>query len=201
MHKHINSWRDSSSAFEQQLARNIQELNGKFPPHWDHFVTCLQNNTIDRVVDIGCGVGAYYPITSQMGLEYIGYDYSQHAVDLAIQTWGGNFICKNYKDITHQHLKPGDLVVANALCDVLPNGNECLRNLLQIQADNLLIQRIRITSIPSFSVEYEAYGIMTYEFHHNSQQLTQDIEQNGYVSTYHKLYNDVFDLEVSIKNG
>ena len=96
MYKHINSWRDSSSAFEQQLARNIQELQGKFPPHWDHFVTYLKNNNIDRVVDIGCGAGAYYAITSQMGIEYVGYDYSQHAVDLATKAWDGNFICKNY---------------------------------------------------------------------------------------------------------
>ena len=70
---------------------------------------------------------------------------------------------------------------------------------IQIGADNLLIQRIRTTNIPSFSVEYEAYGIMTYEFYHNSQQLSQDIEQNGYIATYYRLYDNVFDIEMSKK--
>jgi len=199
MNQHIDSWKNSSSAFEQQLERNIQELNGQFPPHWIHFVEHVQNTPINRIVDVGCGAGAYCHISTQMGIEYIGYDYSQHAIDLATKTWGGNFICKNYKELTPQDIQTGDIVVANALCDVLPNGDECLRSLLQIGADNLLIQRIRTTNIPSFSVEYEAYGIMTYEFYHNSQQLSQDIEQNGYIATYYRLYDNVFDIEMSKK--
>ena len=199
MHKHINSWRDSPEAFEQQLARNIKELKGNFPTHWNDFVDYLKNTSVNRVVDIGCGAWAYYPITTQMGLEYVGYDYSQHAIDLAIQTWGGNFVCKNYKDITSSDIKKGDAIVANALCDVLPNGNECLKHLLHLGANNLLIQRVRTTNIPSFFMEYKAYGIMTYEFYHNSQQLAQDIEQNGYMSTYHKLYDNVLDLKISKK--
>ena len=197
MNQHIDSWKNYYSAFEQQLSRNIQELNGQFPPHWIHFVNYLKNNSVKRVVDVGCGAGAYYPITTQMGFEYIGYDYSQHAVDLATKTWGGNFICKNYKELTYQDIREGDVVVANALCDVLPNGDECLRHLLQIGSDNLLIQRIKTTTTPSHSVEYEAYGIMTYEFYHNSQQLAKDIEQNSYAVTYHRLYDNVFDLEIT----
>ena len=199
MNQHIDSWKNSSSAFEQQLERNIQELNGQFPPHWIHFVEHVQNTPINRIVDVGCGAGAYCHISTQMGIEYIGYDYSQHAIDLATKTWGGNFICKNYKELTPQDIQTGDIVVANALCDVLPNGDECLRSLLQIGADNLLIQRIRTTNIPSFSVEYEAYGFMTYEFYHNSRQLAQDIEQNSYIVTYHRLYDNIFDLEITKK--
>ena len=199
MNQHIDSWKNSSSAFEQQLERNIQELNGQFPPHWIHFVQHVQNTPINRIVDVGCGAGAYCHISTQMGIEYIGYDYSQHAIDLATNTWGGNFICKNYKELTPQDIQTGDIVVANALCDVLPNGDECLRHLLQIGSDNLLIQRIRTTNVPSFSVEYEAYGIMTYEFYHNSRQLTQDIEQNSYIVTYHRLYDNIFDLEITKK--
>ena len=173
--------------------------DGQFPPHWIHFVEHVQNTPINRIVDVGCGAGAYCPISEKMEIEYIGYDYSQHAIDLATKTWGGNFICKNYKELTPQDIQTGDIVVANALCDVLPNGDECLRSLLQIGADNLLIQRIRTTNIPSFSVEYEAYGIMTYEFYHNSRQLAQDIEQNSYIVTYHRLYDNIFDLEITKK--
>jgi|TARA_R110000824_G_scaffold147323_3_gene316812 2-polyprenyl-3-methyl-5-hydroxy-6-metoxy-1,4-benzoquinol methylase len=197
MHKHIDSWKNSSGAFEQQLARNMQELNGQFPPHWVHFIDCLKKQTVARVVDIGCGAGVYYHISTQMDTEYIGYDYSQHAVDLAIKTWNGNFICKNYQEITPHDIEEGDLVIGNALCDVLPNGDECLRHLLQLESNNLLIQRIKTTQEPSFFTEYNAYGIMTYEFYHNFEQLTQDIKDYGYIATYHKLYDDVFDLELN----
>jgi len=148
-------------------------------------------------VDVGCGAGAYCHISTQMGIEYMGYDYSQHAIDLATKTWGGNFICKNYKELTPQDIQTGDIIVANALCEVLPDGDKCLRHLLQIGANNLLIQRVRSTNTPSFSKEYEAYGIMTYEFYHNAKQLSLDINNSGYKVTYHRLYDDVFDLEIA----
>ena len=199
MRQHIDSWKNSSTAFKQQLDRNIQELNGQFPPHWVHFINHVKNNPVNRIVDVGCGAGVYCHLAEQMGLDYMGYDYSQHAVDLAIKTWGDKFICKNYQELTPEDIKTDDLIVANALCDVLPNGDECLRHLLQMGSDKLLIQRIRITSTSSYSVEYEAYGIMTYEFYHNSEQLSKDIEQNSYIATYHRLYDNVFDLEITKK--
>jgi hypothetical protein len=87
--------------------------------------------------------------------------------------------------------------VANALCDVLPRGDECLRHLLKLGADSLLIQRVRITESPQYSRTYQAYDIMTYEFYHNSQQLAKDIEQDSHMVTYYRLYDDVFDLEIT----
>jgi len=197
MYEHINSWRDSSAAFEQQLGRNIQELKGEFPPHWIHFIDYVKNSPAQRVVDIGCGCGSYCNLSKQLGIDYIGYDYSQHAVDLATKTWNGTFVCKDYQELTSEDVKVGDLVVANALCDVLPSGDKCLRHLLKLGADYLLIQRVRITESPQYSRTYKAYDIMTYEFYHNSKQLAQDIKDHGYVVTYHKLYDDVFDLEIA----
>jgi len=198
MHKHIDSWKNSEQAFIQQLDRNLSELRGQFPPHWIHFVNYLKNNTIKRVVDIGCGAGVYCHVSQLMEIDYIGYDYSQHAIGLATRTWGGNFICKNYQEIISQDIEAGDLIVANALCDVLPNGDECLRHLLQLGSDNLLIQRINITDSPSFFTEYNAYGIMTYGFCHNSQQLSSDIEDNNYEAIYYQLHDDnAFDLEIT----
>ena len=197
MSEHINSWRDSSAAFEQQLDRNLQELKGQFPPHWIHFIDYVKNSSPQRVVDIGCGCGSYCNLSNQLGIDYIGYDYSQHAVDLATRTWRGDFVCRDYQEITSGDVKGGDLVVANALCDVLPNGDECLRHLLKLGADSLLIQRVRISESPQYSRTYQAYDIMTYEFYHNSQQLASDIEEHSYTVTYHKLYDEVFDLEIT----
>ena len=202
MSEHINSWRDSSVAFEQQLDRNLQELKSEFPPHWIHFIDYVKNSPgpasgRGRVVDIGCGCGSYCYLSKRLGIDYIGYDYSQHAVDLATQTWDGDFVCKDYQELTSEDVKGGDLVVANALCDVLPRGDKCLRHLLKLGADSLLIQRVRITESPQYSRTYQAYDIMTYEFYHNSQQLARDIKDHDYEVTYHKLYDDVFDLGVA----
>lgn len=197
MSEYINSWRDSSVAFQQQLDRNLQELKGEPPPHWIHFINHVKNNRPQRIVDIGCGCGSYCNFSNQLGIDYIGYDYSQHAVDLATRTWGGNFVCKDYQEITSEDIQKGDLIVANALCDVLPNGDECLRHLLGLGAHSLLIQRMRISESPQYSRTYQAYDIMTYEFYHNSQQLAKDIEQSNYMVDYYNLYDNVFDLEIT----
>ena len=131
-----------------------------------------------------------------MGLDYIGYDYSQHAVDLAITTWGGKFVCKNYQELIPEDIQSGDLVVANALCDVLPNGHHCLQHLLSLEARYLLIQRVRTTSLPSFSMQYKAYDIITYEYYHNTIDLSTTISEHKYNVSYHRLYDDIFDLEI-----
>ena len=90
------------------------------------------------------------------------------------------------------------MVVANALCDVLPNGDECLKHLLNIVPNHLLVQRVRLTKSPSFFREYEAYGIMTYEFYHNAEDLEKQVQDAGYRVSYHNLYgDDIFDLELS----
>ena len=197
MHKHINSWKNSEQAFISQLDRNLTELHNKFPPHWIHFVDYLKNRAPKRVVDVGCGAGTYCHLSRRLGIDYIGYDYSQHAVDLATKMWHGEFVCRDYQELTSEDIKRADLVVANALCDVLPYGDKCLRHLLKLDADHLLIQRVRVTESAQYSQTYKAYDIMTYEFYHNSQQLAQDIQDNGYTATYHKLYDDVFDLEIA----
>ena len=69
--------------------------------------------------------------------------------------------------------------------------------MLQLGANHLLIQRVRITESTQYSQTYKAYDIITYEFYHNSQHLDQDIQDNGYTATYHRLYDDVFDLEIT----
>ena len=196
MHQHIDSWKNSSTAFEQQLDRNIQELNGQFPPHWVHFINHVKNNPVNRIVDVGCGAGVYCHLAEQMGLDYIGYDYSQHAVDLAIKTWGDKFVCKNYQGLTPEDIKVDDLIVANALCDVLPNGHHCLQPLMSLEGQCILMQRVRITSLPSFSMQYKAYDITTYEYYHNTTDLSTAISSHGYNVTYHRLYDEIFDLEI-----
>ena len=196
IYKHLDSWKSSRQTFEQQLSRNKEELRNGFPPHWIDFVQLVKQLKPKRVVDVGCGAGAYSFISEKLGVEYMGYDYSQNAIDIATENWGENFVCKSYQDITPEDINQGDLVVANAICDVLPNGDECLRHLLSINAYNILIQRVRLTDKKSYFTEYQAYDIMTYEFYHNEKQLDQDIIEAGYEVKKINLYEDIFDLYI-----
>ena len=195
-YKHLDSWKNSKSAFKQQLDRNKQELQNRFPPHWIDFVEIVRSINPSRIVDIGCGAGVYCFISEKLDIEYIGYDYSQNAIDVAKESWYGNFVCKSYQEVTSKDLNEGDFVVANAICDVLPNGDECLRHLLSLDADNLLVQRVRLTNKESYFTEYQAYDIMTYEFYHNGEQLHRDIIQSGYELKKINLYEDIFDLYI-----
>ena len=200
-YKHIDSWKNSTDAFNSQLQRNIAELHGAFPPHWDNFLNVIRRTKdLTRVVDIGCGAGSYCFLTRENGLDYIGYDYSEYAVSLAKSTWGGTFVTANYNDITEDHISSGDMIVANALCDVLPNGNECLDYLLSLGADNLLIQRVRITSEDNHFIEYKAYDLMTYEFYHNEDELFSVIENYGYNIETVCLYDNIYDLVIGRNN-
>lgn len=201
-YKHIDSWKNSQIAFKRQLELNKKQLAGEFPPHWNNFVRVLKRNRPTRVVDIGCGAGCYYPICKNLEIDYIGYDYSDRAVFLADEAWGwpGAFFNLEYKNITPEHIDTGDLIVANALADVLPNGNECVEHLLSLGANELLIQRIRITEQPNHFKEYKAYDIMTYEFYHNREQLMSTIDYYEYklgkVTRLFTPAEDIFDIEI-----
>ena len=87
MYEHIVSWKNSKEAFEQQLDVNIRELNQGFPPHWQHFVSYMDEIEIDRVIDVGCGAGVYGYISKKLNKNYIGYDYSDYAIELAESVW------------------------------------------------------------------------------------------------------------------
>ena len=197
MHKHIDSWKQSRSTFEQQLERNMYELNTSYPPHWINFISVVESSPdIKRVVDVGCGAGVYHNLCEKLKVEYVGYDYSRDAIEIAESTWGGNFNCLDYKDLTEEHILDTDLVVANALFDVLPNGNEALETLLKLKPKRLLAQRVRLTQNDSYFEEYSAYDIMTYKFFHDSDELFGTIKANNYSFEYVNLYENVFDLEL-----
>ena len=195
-YKHLDSWKNSTSAFKQQLDRNKQELQNGFPPHWIDFIEIARHLAPKRIVDVGCGAGVYCFISEKLDIDYIGYDYSQHAIDLATENWGENFVCKSYQELGPENICDGDFVVANAICEVLTNGDECLRHLMALNADNILVQRVRLTNKKSYFTEYQAYDIMTYEFYHNEETLHRDIIQSGYELKKINLYEDIFDLYI-----
>jgi trans-aconitate methyltransferase len=183
-----SNWQHASEkAFDQQLYRNLQQLRDKHPIHWQHLFEHLDMLSelcphLNTVVDVGCGIGVYYQLlqTHRSHLVYYGIDYASSAIKIAKETWAassGRFI---EWDIFHS-VPPGihldaSIVVANALLDVLPNGDEGLDTLLSYSPAALILQRVRVTEKPSYNIPYQVYGeIDTFEFYHNKENLFKQL--------------------------
>ena len=191
-----SGWKEASTkAFQQQFALNLRELNDP-PPHWRFFLEELGRvKEAERVLDIGCGVGSFAKLLRMWhgDVKYVGYDYSDAAIKTAKAMWGefGEFEEKDYHDISHQDIKNGDVIVANALCDVLPDGDECFDHILSLGAKNVIFLRVRITEKQSYYEEYEAYGeINTYAFYHNEDTIDKMIRKHGYGPPRFSYYSD-----------
>ena len=191
-----SGWKEASTkAFQQQFALNLRELNDP-PTHWRFFLEELGRiKGASRVVDIGCGVGSISKLLRMWhgNFGYIGYDYSEAAIKTAASMWGefGEFEEKDYHDITSKDIKDGDVIVANALCDVLPDGDECFEHILSLGAKNVIFLRIRITEKESYYEEYEAYGeINTYAFYHNEDKLAEIINDSRYAPPRFSHYSE-----------
>ena len=88
-------------------------------------------------------------------------------------------------------INDGDVIVANALCDVLPDGDECFDHILSLGANNVIFLRVRITEKESYYEEYEAYGeINTYAFYHNENRLAEMINDSGYAPPRFSHYSE-----------
>lgn len=198
--KYINSWTQSLETFKQQLNRNLYELNNNYPPHWKHFIQKLQSNSkIKTIIDVGCGIGSLYALTNKHfpHIKYIGFDYSKNAIDLAKKTWNHNgFYVKSYQDLQPQLFKDQKtLLVANALADILPNGDECIKTLLNLNSKYIQLLRVKTTDKLSYFEIYDAYDIKTYAFYHNYNNLIQIIKHSQYkifVDDYSSNIKDVF---------
>lgn len=182
----IDEWKKSKSSFIQQLTRNVSEINEGYPSNWIHFLERLESiyesADLKRVIEIGCGAGALYHVTKTHfpHLKYIGYDYSDIAISVAIDQWGSHFKVKNYLDLEREDFNEGDILVANALMDVLPDGDDALGFLLSLGVKNIHLQRVRCTGKPSYSRVYNAYDIQTYEYYHNKEGLMDLFHSHDY---------------------
>lgn len=202
MYEHINSWQLSRNTFEQQLEVNLRELRKDFfsyPKHWQDYIHFIELISPKRVIDVGCGCGGLFSLTAKHfpTLEYYGFDYSQNAINIAKQTWNGSFTCKSYTELQQEFFKPDDVLVANALADVLPNGNECISFLLKLRVKNILFLRVRITDKPNYFEEYGAYDIITYAYYHNKQELFSTIQQHNYNIITKNYSENILDILVT----
>ena len=196
----MTTWQNARKAFDRQLALNLKELDN-YPSHWSYFVDCVSaiKKNINRVVDIGCGIGAYYVLCEKHfpELKYVGIDYSPYAISLAMTHWDyTSFLTLDYKELSPRYFTNKDLLVANALCDVLENGDECLDFILGLDVPYVMLQRVKLTKKESFYKRYRAYReVDTVEFYHNQNQLSETIARHKYLAIF-----DIHDEQLKSYN-
>lgn len=89
------------------------------------------------------------------------------------------------------------MIVANALCDVLPDGHDCLLHLLSLNASRVLVQRIEYSTTGTEQVsEYNAYSLITYKFLHDREKTYSAIKSNGYKLKERMIAPQMYDLEI-----
>ena len=185
----MTTWETARKAFDRQLALNLKEFDNH-PSHWSYFIDCVSaiKKKINRVVDVGCGIGAYYALCKKHfpELKYVGIDYSPYAISLAMTHWNHtSFLTLDYKELSPRYFTSSDLLVANALCDVLDNGDECLDFILGLDVPYVMLQRVKLTDKPSFYKRYKAYRqVDTVEFYHNKETLFNITVKHNYVSLF-----------------
>jgi trans-aconitate methyltransferase len=174
----INSWKNKK-VFEKQLNLNLNELRDKttYPPHWKSFIEFINQIKPNTLLDVGCGCGSLYELCRMEfpTIEYTGVDYSEDAIEIAKNKWNYNrFYVKNYLSLTNEYLLNYDLIHLGALLDVLPNADEALEFILSLNANKILIGRVKLTDKESFYDIYKAYDeIETYAYHHNKNNFLE----------------------------
>ena len=171
---------------KQQLELNLRELNGPYPNHWKEFLEYVKHYNIKSILDLGCGVGAYYKLLQDNfpEVKYVGMDYAFEAVDLAKKHWEyKEFYQKDLWDLNQKDLEPYDLVHIGALLDILPNGNEALSYILSLSPKSVLVSRMEIyhnaeNEVPTTYTAYDT--ITTYKYKHKLDNILQIIGKYDY---------------------
>lgn len=191
----LDSWKEKEVS-KKQLELNLLELSdkSKYPHHWWVFLNLIKEKNIKSVYDLGCGVGVYYKLLkdNQPNVLYKGADYSNNAIDVAIEHWKVDcFETKDLWDLKSFDLQDYELLHMGALLDVLPNGDEALDYILSINHNKIFISRIIMTKdISNYSI-YDAYDtIKTYSYKHNQKQLILMFEKHNY--SFEFIQNNIF---------
>lgn len=193
MHEHKDTWKESADVFRRQLSLNQRQLqedpsSAEYPPHWLNMHTLLTSGMkivpIKRVVDLGCGSGIFFGLLQKNfpELQYIGLDYSQHAVEIAKECWGADFRVADLWQLTPKDLEGYDLLHSDALLEVLPDGDAGLEKILALRCPSVLLNRVKNGPEKNHFSVYEAYGFLkTYSYYHNRVTLLEKFIKAGYL--------------------
>lgn len=127
--------------------------------HSDHFKVLndfIQNLSILKMADIGCGageLGRLYP-----NINYVGFDLP-HIIDKVGKVVNPklNYIEFDADDFSYETLKEFDLIVCNSFISELNNPIEILDKLINNTTKYLLIHRQFFSNETNFS-NYNTYG-------------------------------------------
>jgi trans-aconitate methyltransferase len=179
----IDNWK-YSNVFKKQLDYNLMELEGTYPPHWYSFISLININNPQSMLDVGCGCGSFYELCKRElpNIKYYGVDYSENAIKLAKETWDENsFSVKDCLKLTKEDILEYDLIHMGALLDVLPNGDDVLEYIFNLQPKNILITRMKLTDKESYYNTYTVYDeIISCEYYHNRDNFIKMCKKYGY---------------------
>jgi len=187
---HAQAW-DSEEVFKEQLSLNIKELKRErtnYPSHWLEFINIMdfitQPPSLDyNFLDVGCGCGAYIELCKNYNnVKYHGIDFSPSAITVAKKTWGSplSFSVGDYKDLSNKSVKDIDILHLGAVLDVLPNGDEALRFILDLNIKHLILGRVFFTEGESKVYTVKAYAGKTFvRYQHNKYNFYEELHKRN----------------------
>jgi trans-aconitate methyltransferase len=184
-----DAWKNKD-IFKKQLELNLRELGNSdsstqnYPAHWYSFINLIDEFSPESILDVGCGAGSYFKLCARhfKNIKYTGVDYSEGAIQIAKDTWPeGEFLVKDFWDLTKEFVKNYDVIFAGALLGVMPDADKALDFLLNLDAKNIFISRVELTNSDNYYREYKAYDeLPTCEFFHNIDEFNDVIQSHNY---------------------
>jgi putative methyltransferase (TIGR04325 family) len=176
-----HNWKNKNIP-QQQLSLNLHELSSKnnYPGHWKDFLILIQNIKVDSLYDLGCGIGSLYKVIldNSINLNYVGIDFSDSMIELAKQTWNYSaFYTDNFRNLKYDF--SNSIIYASGLLDILPDGIQELKNILNYKSKYVLLSRIEI-GLKQQVTTYKAYGIQITKYTFNKNDFLNVINQYGY---------------------
>jgi len=178
---HADSWKNGQHVFDKQLDLNLEYFKtNEYPSHWKTFIelmsaACRLMPNIKKMLDIGCGCGAYFELCRRVfpTIEYSGYDYSSRAIALAKDYWGcERFYEKDFWKLQQADIEGFDIINIDALFAIMNNADEAIAYLMSLKPKVIILNRIDVHSGDSNYDVYKAYDeIYTYQFWHNQDKF------------------------------
>jgi trans-aconitate methyltransferase len=184
-------WKNKK-AFEEQLKLNIRELSepNNYPIHWINYLNFMNSKKFKKILDVGCGVGAYYELTrlNLPDVEYFGIDYSEEAIEIAKTKWNyTGFACMDYRDLTSDFVADYDILHMSGFISILNNGSDALDFILSLNAPYVFIARQEMTEGKSSYRDITAYDqIKTYAYSLSIEELERITKERGYTYVFEK---------------
>ena len=186
-------WEDED-VFREQLTLNIKQLQqpiNRYPDHWLEFIqimdSIVQPSISYNLLDVGCGCGPYIELCKRYSnVKYSGTDFSSDAIAVAKETWGSpsSFSVGDYKQLSKNSLKDIDILHLGAVLDVLYDGDEALKFILDLDMAHLILGRVFLTDEKSRAYTIKAYLGKTFvRYEHNRNNFYLELNKRNLTYT------------------